>query len=304
LLRPHEGEVFQLPAGIRLVAAACDRDGTVVKVEFFADGVKIHEWMADTTLDLRSANSETCGYSYLWTEATAGEHVLHAVATDNEGATAKSQEVRILVLDGVRPPLVSILATDPYAAERPDGVPPNPATFRVYRTGGTAEDLTVWYSVGGTATPGEDYPALPGTVVIPAGKRSARVVIEAINDDLPERLETVVLRLEPSPTLGPIEPYQVGRPAKACAVIVDNDHRLRVVQPLPEDGLQVGLPGEPGMPYRIEASDDMNHWYPVCDALAAEDGWVRLVEPEMHRNHHRFYRMRPVVIDALMLDED
>jgi len=304
LVRPHEGDVFQVPAEIKMVAAACDRDGQVVKVEFFADGVKIHEWVADATLDLRPADVEACGYSYLWTEATVGEHVLHAVATDNDDASAKSQEVTVQVIEDARPPLVRIVATDPYASERPEGVPPNPATFKVHRTGSTAEDVTVWYSIGGTATHGEDYAELTHPVVIPAGDRSARLVIEPINDEEIERVETVVLRLEPSPTLGPIEPYHIGWPARACAVIVDNDYRMHPAQPLPEDGFHICLPGERGMPYRIEASEDMLHWFPVRDTLADEDGLVRVVEPEMRKIRHRFYRIRSVVMDALTVEDE
>jgi hypothetical protein len=302
LVRPVEGEMFQLPAEIKMVAAACDWDGFVAKVEFFAGGVKIHEWVADSTLDLRPADVEACGYTYLWTDATVGEHVLHAVATDNDGASTKSQEVTIEVISDTGPPWVRIVATDPYAAECPEGVPPNLATFRVHRTGSTAEPLSVWYSMGGTATPGEDYPELRIPVVIPADKQTARIVVEPFHDEKVERVETVVLRLDPSPTLGPIEPYRIGWPARACAVIVDHEHPMRVVQPLPEDGFHLCLPGERGMPYRIEASEDMTHWFPVRDALADDEGWVRFAEPETRQFRHRFYRLRSVVIDALTID--
>jgi hypothetical protein len=304
LVRPHEGDVFQLPEEIKMVAAACDRDGLVTKVEFFTDGVKIHEWVADSTLNLQPADVEACGYSYLWTEATVGEHVLYAVATDNEGASAISQEVTIKVIGDSRPPLVRIVATDPYAAERPEDLLPDTATFKVYRTGSTDEELMVWYSIGGMATPGEDYAKPTRPVVIPAGRRTARVVIDPISDDKIERVETVVLRLEPSPTLGPIEPYHIGWPAKACAVIVDHNHQMRAVQPLPEDGFHLCLPGERGMPYRIEASEDMVRWIPVRDSLADEDGFVRFSEPEMRQVRHRFYRIRSVVMDALTLGDE
>ncbi|MCF8464951.1 MAG: choice-of-anchor L domain-containing protein [Flavobacteriales bacterium] len=55
--------------------------------------------------------------------------------------------------------------------------------------------LTVGYLVSGTATPGVDYTALPGSVTIPAGQNSAVVNIEGILDYTTEGTETVVLNL-------------------------------------------------------------------------------------------------------------
>jgi len=41
----------------------------------------------------------------------------------------------------------------------------------------------------------------------------------------------------------------------------------------------------------------------VLDALADEDGQVRFAEPEMKRKRARFYRIRPLVIEAIPLDD-
>jgi uncharacterized protein (DUF1800 family) len=53
----------------------------------------------------------------------------------------------------------------------------NPATATVSRTGDTSQALAVTYSVAGTAVNGVDYPALSGTVTIPAGAASATIAI-------------------------------------------------------------------------------------------------------------------------------
>src|SRR5205814_569155 len=82
---------------------------------------------------------------------------------------------------------------------------------------------TVFYSVHGTASNGVDYVEIGSPVTIPAGRHSARVVIVPIDDDMEEDSETVVLKLEPDPTLGPVARYESGRPDKAAAIIVDND---------------------------------------------------------------------------------
>jgi hypothetical protein len=75
--------------------------------------------------------------------------------------------------------LVTIVATDPSATEI-EVVPPgqgrpqlyDPAVFTVTRTGATGEALTVFYSLGGSASNGADYASLPGSLTIPAGASS------------------------------------------------------------------------------------------------------------------------------------
>ena len=64
-----------------------------------------------------------------------------------------------------------------------------------------ANDLPVTvYTVSGTATPGVDYTALSGSVVIPAGSgnRSVNVTVTPIQDALLEDLESITVTLTPS----------------------------------------------------------------------------------------------------------
>jgi uncharacterized protein (DUF1800 family) len=53
----------------------------------------------------------------------------------------------------------------------------NPATVTVTRTGDSSQALAVTYAVSGTAVNGVDYPALTGTVTIPARSASATITI-------------------------------------------------------------------------------------------------------------------------------
>ena len=69
-----------------------------------------------------------------------------------------------------------------------------------------ASDLTVSYTVGGTATAGSDYTALSGTVTVPAGATRATIPVAVRDDSTPEPQETVVL------TLTGGSGYQVGTP--------------------------------------------------------------------------------------------
>jgi uncharacterized protein (DUF1800 family) len=71
----------------------------------------------------------------------------------------------------------------------------NPATVTVSRTGDTSQALAVAYSVAGTAVNGVDYPALSGTVAIPAGAASATIAITPNPTVSASSTTTVVLTL-------------------------------------------------------------------------------------------------------------
>ncbi|WP_343703286.1 Calx-beta domain-containing protein [Chitinophaga sp.] len=59
----------------------------------------------------------------------------------------------------------------------------------------TAEDITVTYTITGSATEDEDYAALTGTVIIPAGQGSAQIPVAVIDDQVIEPLENVTFTL-------------------------------------------------------------------------------------------------------------
>ena len=56
-------------------------------------------------------------------------------------------------------------------------------------------DITLGYTVGGTATSGSDYGALSGTVPVPAGDTTATIPVAIVDDSAEEDSETVVLTL-------------------------------------------------------------------------------------------------------------
>lgn len=87
---------------------------------------------------------------------------------------------------------VVISALDANAAE--DGSDQQLA-FTVTRTGSTATNLTVNYTVGGTATQGSDFASIPGSVVIPAGYSSAVINVQVLHDSLLEQTETVAITI-------------------------------------------------------------------------------------------------------------
>ena len=94
----------------------------------------------------------------------------------------------------------------------------NTGTFTVSRAGSSiASDLTVNYSVGGTATGGTDYKELPRSVTIPAGKSSTTILVTSKNDSTAEPNETVIVSVSTSAD------YTTGSPSSATVTIKDND---------------------------------------------------------------------------------
>jgi len=107
--------------------------------------------------------------------------------------------------------IVSVEATDPDADE--EGT--DPGQFTVTRTGSTAVDLLVYYTLTGSAE-ADDYQPLSGYVTIPSGQSSATVDVTPVDDPDDEEDETVVLNL----AFG--EVYNVGT-AAAIMTLADND---------------------------------------------------------------------------------
>jgi hypothetical protein len=110
------------------------------------------------------------------------------------------------------PPQVGISATDPIATEYATAT----GTFAISRDN-SAGDLTVNYTIGGTATNGTDYSAISGSVVIPDGQTSVNVTVTPINDSLAEPAETVTLSLSASAN------YLLAPNQSATVTIIDNE---------------------------------------------------------------------------------
>lgn len=114
---------------------------------------------------------------------------------------------------GTLPTELTVMPSDPQGTEPGEDT----AAFTIVRAGGTAQALTVPYTVGGTATPGVDYEALPGTVEIPAGANSVIVTVTPLDDREGELDETVTLTLGNAPGA-----YEVGPLFRAGVVILDD----------------------------------------------------------------------------------
>jgi hypothetical protein len=329
IIGPANGAIFFAPVDIPVSAVASDPDGVVTPVEFFAGTKDLGPGTLDTCVTPASGcvgcptPTPICIYSLVWSNAPVGVWALTAVATDNGGAISTSAPVKISVLPSLppptnRPPIVSILATDPIAIEGTNcwvwpgetnspptwaawpmavcryftNCGPKTATFTVRRFGDTNWNLIVPYDIGGSASNGVDYVILPGFVTIPAGQCRASITIVPIDDGPPDVNKTVILTLLPDMQMNPLPGYVLGFPRRAAAIILDQG-------PCPTTGILPGscfhlcTSGPDAAWFSIECSTDLVNWTPVCTNQVV-NGSIDFVDPDAASHPSRFYRAAPL----------
>lgn len=98
----HEAS-FTAPADISIIAEASDRDGAVVKIEFFAGASQLGVVVSD--------QSPLTQAEFVWRNAPPGRHALSARATDNRGGATASTNLVQIVVDAGTPPTLNIEST-------------------------------------------------------------------------------------------------------------------------------------------------------------------------------------------------
>jgi hypothetical protein len=281
-------------------------------------------------------------FELIWSNPPADSYVLTAVTEFGTGVSVTSAPVDITVLTQPPPPtnmtdVVNIEATDPIAIEGTNCWPwlgltnpitnapptwsnwmsptapfgwftncgPKDATFAIRRWGETNNDVTVNYTIGGTASNGVDYVTLPGTLEIPAGQREAMITIVPIDNDTNNTPETVILSLTLSTNSSP--DYFVGFPPRAEALIVNSG----LPQPLLTGAMPSGhtflltgrmlgdrtfclsMNGPAGGWFRIDYSTNCLSWTPVCTNQVV-DGSINFADPSAANLAARWYRAVPL----------
>ena len=319
---PPNGAFFRSPVNVPLYAYAHDRDGTVTSVEFFegtnslglGQGLCVTAWPG-------SVLCPTNIFVLVWSNPPVGSYALTAVATDNDGASNVSRIVNITIVPGEppptnRPPVVSIIASDPLAIEGTNCWPwlglstvqptwsnwmnggiagwqfftncgPKNASFTVRRYGDTNDDLTVGYAIAGSATNGVDYVPLSGSVTIPAGERRADIVVVPIDDGPPDLNSTVVLKLMSNTN------YVLGFPRSAAALILDQGAPHIGEGMLSDDTFHLSSAGPDGAWFHIDFSTDLVNWTTICTNQVV-NGSIDFIDPDAASNPSRFYRTVPI----------
>lgn len=136
-----------------------------------------------------------------------GTYLLRLTADD--GAVRTFDD---LSLTAEAPKVISVAATDAGASE----TGPDNGTFLITRSGPLDGDLTINFTIGGSATPVADYAALPSGVVIASGETTATLTVVPLADTLVEGTENVTLFIDPGS-------YQVSG-GTAEILILDTNH--------------------------------------------------------------------------------
>lgn len=333
---PANGSVFRAPIDLSIFAYANDPDSPVTSVEFFADSTSLGFGKRVTVVPPPLPPGPvqppivifmpTNYWELTWSNAPVGGHVLTAVASDDDGTTSISPPVKTAILPPLppptnRPPIVSIVATDPVAIEGTNGwiwkgetnvtptwaawptavcrpftnCGPKNAVFTVRRCGDTNDDLTVNYAIGGSASNGVDYVGLSGVTTIPAGKISTMIAVVPLDDGAPDVNKTVILTLLPDMRMNPLPGYVLGFPQRAAAIILDG------VGPYPVTGMlscgcfHLVKPGPDAAWFCIEYSTNLKDWTPVCTNQVV-NGSIDFVDPDAAGSPGRFYRILPVLV--------
>jgi len=154
-----------------------------------------------TRVLVNQRNSSGGWFKLLTTNFNAGTGGYVTVRNDNTAAGA------YCIADGIRfvglgsaapptdPPTLEVVASDAVAG----AFGPDPGRFAIVRTGASNAPLALNYTVSGSAIPGVDYSALPGSVTLAAGSLATNISISPQGGALGTDLATVSLQLTPSP---------------------------------------------------------------------------------------------------------
>jgi hypothetical protein len=137
--------------------------------------------------------------------------------------TAAGYELTVLksatvsIVGDMTAPALTLAATTPVA----DEIAGTNGVFTVTRTGSTANALTAYYTIAGTAVDGTDYNLLPGSVTISAGQSSTTILITPMSDPaMQDSSRSVTLSL--TNYGGPSgASYSIGNPASDTVTIDD-----------------------------------------------------------------------------------
>ena len=265
-------------------------------------------------------------YCRVWTNAPAGDYALRVVAAGTNrvvglplptSLSRTSAPVNITILSSVTnlnsPDVVSVLASDPLAIAatnafwiwpgETNAIPawtnwppdhwasftnwgPKNALFTVRRFGDASTNLTVNYSVSGTAVSNVDYVGLPGHVIIPAGAATALIPVVPLDNSETNFSKSVVLSVNPGTN------YLVGLPARAEALILDYWPR-----PLPwllaDRSFHLNTNGPDGAWFCLQNSRDLLNWSTLSTNQVIH-GSIDFLDPDAASNALRFYRAMPL----------
>jgi Calx-beta domain/Domain of unknown function (DUF4114) len=183
---------------------------------------------ADNSIDPNSTTAQVQIFTVYLGASDTDTAALEAISRDNGGtflAGLSENELLQKLIEIVNTPpvnllpTISIIASDPDAAETTVDALPNPGQFTLTRTGDLTQSLTVAYTLSGTASDNDDYQSILDTVTFNPGEDTATIELAPIDDNLYEGDETVTLTLIDGGTDYQLSPIDLA----ATVTITDND---------------------------------------------------------------------------------
>jgi hypothetical protein len=185
-------------------------------------------------------------------------------------------------------PTVDVYTDDSTTRERHEPPPalPDWGGFRFVRSGGTSAELTVQFTVSGTASNGVDYERITNSITFPAGVFSAGFSIKPLDDALAEGPETVVV------TLATNAAYAAGSDRTTVTILDDDGGPPKLLLRRETNGIvDVAVQGEFGRTYRLDASTDLVNWTQVSDDQVMQSYPVVFRDADAPDYPRRFYRV-------------
>jgi hypothetical protein len=198
---PEPDSVFLSSAAIPLSASVSDSDGSVAKVQFYNGATLL-------------ATMTNAPFIWAWTNVLPGAYVLHALATDNEGATNVSNPVTINVTTNQ----VIQLSKAHYDVNESNGV----AVVTIRRNAGGTANVAV-FTMDGSARAVVDggygsYYTVSNTLTFPSNVTATNISILIVNDLVFRGSRDFTVMLS-APSGG----WSLGYPSTATITITDDD---------------------------------------------------------------------------------
>ncbi len=220
--------------GVDAAQSGTVADGQISWMQATATGTNVSFWWSASSdgghdylrFFIDGAEQAAISGEVAWEQKTfamaAGSHTLKWEYSKDGTVSSGADRgwVDQLVVSTATLPAVTVTANDAIATEA--GM--TTGQYTVSRTGPTTSALTVYFTVGGTATVGSDYINIGTRVTIPAGAASAKITVTPINDTVAESDETVVV------TLSGKAAYTVASPSSATVTITSDDVGQPTVQ--------------------------------------------------------------------------
>jgi len=156
----------------------------------------------------------------------------------------RNPAARVMIRDSIPPapsdaPTIRILAIQSTTSEPNPFIRVMPGRLIFQRLGNPAEPVRIRYAVGGSARNGEDFSLLDGDITLGAGETQVELIIGALEDDLKEPEETVVIKLIDDPSYR-IDPSGAWVQVTILDSTVSTQAVLKWVTPRTAERLRIG----------------------------------------------------------------